>query len=41
MAVEELNIKLFWELTVEEAGEWIPIVPTSAITGLTKTVSRS
>lgn len=33
MAVEELNIKLFWELTVEEAGEWIPIVPTSAITG--------
>jgi len=33
MAVEELNIKLFWELTAEEAGEWIPIVPTSAITG--------
>lgn len=33
MAVEELNIKLFWELTTEEAGEWIPIVPTSAITG--------
>lgn len=41
MAVEELNIKLFWELTAEDAGEWIPIVPTSAITGLTKKVSRS
>ena len=33
MAVEELNIKLFWDLTAEDAGEWIPIVPTSATTG--------
>ena len=33
MAVEELNVKLFWELNGEDSAEWIPIVPTSAITG--------
>ena len=33
MAVEELNVRLFWELEGEDAAEWIPIVPTSAITG--------
>lgn len=36
MAVEELNVKLFWELEGEDAAEWIPIVPTSAITGQLK-----
>lgn len=33
MSEEELNVKLYWELKPDEADEWIPIVPTSAITG--------